>query len=80
MEVVNVHDAKSRLSALINMVLKGEKVVIARNNLPMVELVPLKKQGRIPGQLKGKISYSGDLAISDKEILEMFDKSELFPK
>lgn len=80
MEVVNVHDAKSRLSALINKVLKGEKVIIARNNLPMVELIALKKTPRIPGKLKGKISYSESLEISDQELIELFDTSELFPK
>jgi antitoxin (DNA-binding transcriptional repressor) of toxin-antitoxin stability system len=80
MEVVNVHDAKSRLSALINKVLKGEKVIIARNNQPIVELVVLEKKVRVPGQLAGKIWYSGTLEKSDEEIVHLFDQSELIPK
>jgi antitoxin (DNA-binding transcriptional repressor) of toxin-antitoxin stability system len=37
METVNIHDANSQLSALINKVLNGEKIIIARNNQPVVE-------------------------------------------
>lgn len=65
METVNIHDAKSQLSALINKALNGEKIIIARNNKPIIELVPLKKQTRIAGQLKGKIKVLGTWEESD---------------
>lgn len=80
METVNVHDAKSQLSALINKVLKGEKVIIARNNHPVVELVPLKTKKRTPGQSIDKIKLIGSWDDTDISITEMFDKSVLFPK
>ena len=37
--IVNVSEAKTNLSKLIDMVYHGEEVVIAKNNLPLVELV-----------------------------------------
>lgn len=76
---VNIHDAKSQLSALIQKVLSGEKVIIAKNNSPLVEIVPLRKQARIPGLLKDKIKFSGDLLESDEELLSSFETSEIFP-
>ena len=79
METVNIHDAKSQLSALINKVLNGEKIIIARNNQPVVELVALKKQKRVAGQLKGKIKIIGTWEESDVAVNELFDKSEIFP-
>lgn len=47
MEVVNVHEAKTNLSALIKKVLAGGEVIIARNNKPVIELkqyFPRKKK------------------------------------
>ena len=78
METVNIHDAKSQLSALINKVLNGEKIIIARNNQPVVEIVALKKQKRVSGQLEGKIKVLGTWAESDIAVKELFDKSEIF--
>ena len=40
--LVNVHDAKSRLSKLIVAAQAGDDVVIARNGKPAVRLVPVK--------------------------------------
>ncbi len=78
METVNIHDAKSQLSALINKVLNGEKIIIARNNQPVVELVALKKQKRVPGHLKGKIKVLGTWEESDGAVNELFDNSKIF--
>lgn len=80
METVNIHDAKSRLSFLITKVLQGERVVISRNNQPVAELVPLEKKKRIPGRLKGKIIYTDPLERSDEDIIDLFEKTEIFPK
>jgi antitoxin (DNA-binding transcriptional repressor) of toxin-antitoxin stability system len=80
MEMVNVHHAKSQLSALINKVLKGEKIIIARNNKPIVELVVLEKQTRIPGQKKNTIRIVGNWQDADADVNELFDASEIFSK
>lgn len=81
MEVVNVHEAKTNLSALIKKVLAGEEVIIARNNKPVIELkqyFPRKKKRKL-GILNGKMSVIGTMEELDQEVLEMFEESEIFP-
>ena len=41
---VNVHEAKSQLSKLIEATLRGEEVIIARDDKPVVRLVPVQKR------------------------------------
>jgi prevent-host-death family protein len=61
MVVVNMHEAKTRLSELVRMVEAGEKVVLARNGTPVAELVsatpPKKREG---GLWKGKVWIAPD--------------------
>lgn len=81
MKIVNVHEAKTNLSALIRSVLRGEKVVIARNNKPVAELKALSpdRQARRPGRLKGQIKILQDWESADKEVSELILKSKLLP-
>jgi prevent-host-death family protein len=76
-EVVNMHEAKSSLSRLVERALAGEDVVIARNGEPLVRLVPIpkKREPRVPGRYKGKIWISPDCfePMSDEE-LGLWDK------
>ncbi len=44
--IVNISEAKTNLSKLIDMVYHGEKVVIAKNNLPIADLVIHKPTGK----------------------------------
>ena len=71
--VVNISEAKTNLSKLIDMVYHGEKVVIAKNNLPVADLVIHKPNGkRKLGLLKDKITVPDDIMKEDDEINEMF--------
>jgi len=81
MEIVNIHDAKTRLSSLIKRVLEGEEIVIAKNNMPIIELVKYKteKKPRKMGQFNGRMKMTGTWEEMDKEVLEMFEESKLFP-
>jgi prevent-host-death family protein len=74
-EVVNMHQAKTSLSRLVERALAGEDVVIARNGEPLVKLVPVQKERepRIPGRGKGKIWISPDFEFTDEEITELFE-------
>ena len=45
---VNVHEAKSQLSHLLELVEEGEHVVIARHGQPVAELVPAPRKGGFP--------------------------------
>ena len=60
MAKVNMHEAKTTLSRLVDRVAEGEEVVIARNGEPVALLSPLKPILRRPGRLKGKIRVSRD--------------------
>ena len=78
MAVFNIHEAKTHFSKLVNQALKGEEVVIARGNEPLLKLV-LYVENRAPrkgGQLKGLMKISEDFdAPLPPEILEAFGKA-----
>ncbi len=62
MTVVNLARAKAHLSELVAAASKGEVVVIARRNVPLVRLEPIKSGKKRPrfGSLRGKIAISAD--------------------
>lgn len=71
--IVNISEAKANLSKLVNMAYHGEKIVIAKNNLPLVDLVVHKPEGkRKLGLLKGQITIPDDFLEEDEEINSMF--------
>jgi prevent-host-death family protein len=55
MTVSNIHDAKTRLSELLEQALRGEEVIIAKNGTPIVRLEPLTPPTRQPGDFRGRI-------------------------
>jgi prevent-host-death family protein len=71
--IINVSEAKAKLSQLIDMVYHGEKVVIAKNNLPIADLVIHKPTSkRQLGLLEGKVDIPDDFLEEDDEINAMF--------
>jgi prevent-host-death family protein len=60
--VVNIHEAKTHLSRLIERVGEGEEIVIGKAGKPVAKLVPYveAKRKRTPGALRGKIWYAED--------------------
>jgi prevent-host-death family protein len=54
-EPVNIHDAKTHFSKLIERVLLGEEVVIAKAGRPVAKLVPIPPEAhiRLPGSARG---------------------------
>jgi antitoxin (DNA-binding transcriptional repressor) of toxin-antitoxin stability system len=75
--IVNISEAKTNLSKLVNLAYHGEKVIIAKNNLPLVELVIHKPEGkRQLGLLAGKLHVPDDIMDEQPEINEMFYGSE----
>jgi prevent-host-death family protein len=71
---VNMHEAKTRLSALVQLVEQGERVVIARAGAPVAELVrheaPVAK--RRGGQWRGQVWIADDFDAPMPEIEELF--------
>jgi len=74
-QTVNMHQAKSTLSRLVERALAGEDVVIARNGEPLVRLVPVPKERkpRVPGRLKGTVRIGPNFEFTDAEIAELFE-------
>ncbi len=73
--VVNIHEAKSTLSRLIERVLLGEEIMIAKNNVPIVKLVPLTAPApaRVLGDLAGQVHFVTDFDADDQAIAADFD-------
>lgn len=68
---VNVHDAKTNLSRLLDDALAGHTVIIARRDKPVVRLEPVEPvRKRQPGRLKGKIAI-------DERFFEPLPEDEL---
>lgn len=57
MTTVSVHEAKTHLSRLIERVLAGEEIVVARNKEPVIKLIPAVPPKKKPllGALKGQV-------------------------
>ena len=74
MAAYNVHEAKSSLSKLLELVEEGEEVVIARHGTPVAKLVPVIRKKRVLGSMRGLIKEEKgwDAPISDKEAEEEF--------
>lgn len=74
MQVLNIHQAKTNLSKLIEKALSGEIVIIAKSGKPVVKLVAYKEKlkPRTPGLWKGKIWMSSDFNEEDEEINKLF--------
>lgn len=74
MTLVNVHEAKTQLSRLLERVEAGEEVVIARAGRPVARLVRFRpeRQERSPGRLRGRIRFRGDFDADDEAIAQLF--------
>jgi len=73
---VNVHEAKTHFSKLLERVALGEEVVIARAGRPVAKLVPIRPDvpERHPGSARGDVWVGEDLdAPLPDEILSDFE-------
>jgi prevent-host-death family protein len=75
MRAVNVHEAKTHLSRLLERVAAGEEIVIARNGKPVAKLVGIQEDSspRTFGSMRGQIKLADDFdAPLPPEILAQF--------
>lgn len=80
METVNIHEAKTHLSRLVERAERGEEIIIARSGRPVARLVPLAgaEKPRVFGRMRGKIRIADDFdAPLPDEILDQFENSPL---
>lgn len=75
MRTVNIHEAKTHLSRLIEQAAKGEPFVIAKAGRPLVKVIPLEaaEKPRRRGFLAGQVSAPEDFdTLGAEEIARMF--------
>ncbi|HET6965015.1 MAG TPA: type II toxin-antitoxin system prevent-host-death family antitoxin [Acidimicrobiales bacterium] len=73
--IVNVHEAKTNLSRLLERVAAGEQIVIGRAGRPVARLVPYREPGqtRTPGALRGSLWVADDFDDTPPSILDAFE-------
>jgi prevent-host-death family protein len=82
METINIHDAKTHLSRLVERAEHGEEIIIARSGRPVARLVPLASQEkpRVFGRMRGKIRIADDFdAPLPDEVLALFEGDAELP-
>ncbi len=74
MYTVNIYEAKTHLSSLLEKVAHGEEVVIGKAGKPIAKLIPFKKttKTRKPGYWKGKVIIHEDFDTLPPEVLAAF--------
>lgn len=74
MVIKNISEAKAELSALLEMVSKGEEVIIGKAGTPVAKLIRFTgiKQNRKPGVLKGQIKVADDFNNLPDDIAQAF--------
>lgn len=66
---VNVHEAKTHLSQLLDRVKSGDEVVLAKNGIPFARLVPLETpRKRQLGFIKGTVSPAFFEPLPEEEL------------
>ena len=81
MQTVNIHEAKTQLSRLIEQAVKGESFIIAKAGKPLVKVVrldaPSAEQIRRLGFMEGQITVPDDFdSMGTKEIERLFGGEE----
>ncbi|WP_166355600.1 type II toxin-antitoxin system Phd/YefM family antitoxin [Phytoactinopolyspora limicola] len=70
---VNIHEAKTHLSRILEQVAAGEQVVISKAGRPVADLIPHQPSNVVFGGLKDELTYDDDtFGDPDADILQMF--------
>ncbi|KAF0250481.1 MAG: prevent-host-death family protein [bacterium] len=74
MSIVNIHEAKTHFSKLLEKVLAGEEIIIGKSGKPIAKLVPYKQsdEPRQPGMWKGQVWMADDFDELPEEIMAAF--------
>jgi prevent-host-death family protein len=73
---VNIHEAKTQLSRLIERALQGEEVTIAKAGHPVVRLVPIREEKPVLGSALGLVTMKPgwDEPMTPEEVEETFGR------
>ncbi len=72
--VVNIHEAKTHFSRLVERAMRGEEVVIGKAGKPVAKLVPYREDGtpRVPGGWEGRVRIAEDFDELPAEVAAAF--------
>ena len=78
MKMVNIYEAKTQLSRLVDAAAKGQRVVIAKNGTPRAMLVgvPVRKDARVPAHSLKLTHLADDFDALDPELGRLFAGDE----
>lgn len=74
--ILNLYEAKTRLSQLVDRAARGEEIIIAKAGKPLAKLVPLqeRREPRKPGGWDGQVRIADDFdAPLPDELQEVFE-------
>jgi antitoxin (DNA-binding transcriptional repressor) of toxin-antitoxin stability system len=72
--MVNVYEAKTNLSKLLELVQQGERVIISKNGKPVADLIFHQPTKVIFGGMKGEFEFDQEaFDAADEEIAAMWD-------
>lgn len=73
-KIINIYEAKTHLSALVDQAVSGDDVIIARNGKPQARITSLvPARGKVKyGLLKGKLTIPEDFDAPNPDIEAMF--------
>jgi prevent-host-death family protein len=76
--IVNIHEAKTHLSRLVDRAAAGEEIIIGKAGHPRARLVPYveDRTPRVPGKLRGRIRIAEDFDQTPESLLDAFEGSE----
>jgi prevent-host-death family protein len=85
LEQVNMHEAKTHLSRLVERVEHGEEIIISRAGKPAAKLVPVTQVNPGPRKLGGwegrmEMPSDNEWAEFKEELAETVEESEIFPR
>ena len=73
--IVNMHDAKTHLSRLVERAANGEEIIIGNAGRPRARLVAYEPRltPRSPGSMRGKVELAEDFDDTPDDILDAFE-------
>jgi prevent-host-death family protein len=76
--IVNIYDAKTQLSALVDRAAAGEEIIIAKNGAPRAKLVsiPYADSPRKPAGAMGVTYIADDFDAPDPAIQALFEGAD----
>jgi prevent-host-death family protein len=73
--MVNIHEAKTHFSRLVERAANGEEIIIGRAGKPVARLVPYTAAitKRKPGAWRGKVKLAADFDVTPDDLIDAFE-------